>query len=103
MIDEALVAALTGDRREEYIEALLERAEVMTEFHVDLRSVVLTRRQAAGAAGALAGGDPRRDRRVAQAVEFAIETEGTEEKQGATHQSTKAPQIRTVTDHRSGQ
>ncbi|GCE42588.1 MULTISPECIES: hypothetical protein [Rhodococcus] len=32
MIDEALVAALTGDRREEYIEALLERAEVMKEF-----------------------------------------------------------------------
>ncbi|MGW4337923.1 hypothetical protein ACWEK5_34710 [Rhodococcus koreensis] len=35
LIDEALVAALTGDRREEYIEALLERAEVMKEFHVD--------------------------------------------------------------------
>ena len=35
LIDEALVAALTGDRREDYIEALLERAEVMKEFHVD--------------------------------------------------------------------
>ena len=35
LIDEALVAALTGDRCEEYIEALLERAEVMKEFHVD--------------------------------------------------------------------
>ncbi|MFE7423683.1 hypothetical protein [Rhodococcus sp. NPDC057529] len=35
VVDEALVAALTGDRREDYIEALLERAEVMKEFHVD--------------------------------------------------------------------
>nr|GLK40782.1 hypothetical protein GCM10017611_76570 [Rhodococcus wratislaviensis] len=35
MIDEALVAALTGDQREDYIEALLERAKVMKEFHVD--------------------------------------------------------------------
>ncbi|MFC9553616.1 hypothetical protein ACFTWF_22440 [Rhodococcus sp. NPDC056960] len=35
MIDEALVAALTGDQREQYIEALLERAEVMREFTVD--------------------------------------------------------------------
>ncbi|MGV9870521.1 hypothetical protein [Rhodococcus koreensis] len=34
MIDEALVAALTGDRREKYIEALLERAEVMKEFNI---------------------------------------------------------------------
>lgn len=34
VIDEELVAALTGDRREDYIEALLERAE-MKEFHVD--------------------------------------------------------------------
>ncbi|MDF3311171.1 hypothetical protein [Rhodococcus sp. T2V] len=35
MIDEALVAALTGDQREKYIEALLERAEVMKEFNID--------------------------------------------------------------------
>ena len=35
LIDEALVAALTGDRREDCIEALLERAEVMKEFHLD--------------------------------------------------------------------
>ena len=35
LIDEALVAALTGDQPEDYIEALLERAEVMKEFHVD--------------------------------------------------------------------
>ncbi|RZL79657.1 MAG: hypothetical protein EOP32_18860 [Rhodococcus sp. (in: high G+C Gram-positive bacteria)] len=35
MIDEALVAALTGDQREKYIDALLERAEVMKEFNVE--------------------------------------------------------------------
>jgi len=35
LIDEALVAALTGDQREKYIDALLERAEVMKEFNVE--------------------------------------------------------------------
>ncbi|MFC9552503.1 hypothetical protein ACFTWF_16770 [Rhodococcus sp. NPDC056960] len=35
LIDEALVAALTGDQREQYIAALFERAEVMKEFDVD--------------------------------------------------------------------
>jgi hypothetical protein len=31
LIDETLVAVLTGDQREDYLEALLERAEVMKE------------------------------------------------------------------------
>ncbi|KXF53500.1 hypothetical protein AXA44_44435 [Rhodococcus sp. SC4] len=72
LIDEALVAALTGDQREDYIEALLERAEVMKEFNVEGVSIMFTQRQAAGAAGSHAGGDPGRDRGSAQAAEFAI-------------------------------
>jgi hypothetical protein len=34
LIEDALIAALTGDRRDEYIAALAERAETMDEFGI---------------------------------------------------------------------